>query len=186
MRALSLACAVLTAGCAAQMPAVTADYDRAADFTAYKTIAFLADLGEAKGSFTTINEQRVRKAVRMQLERRGYQFVEAEPDLVVNLTGKLAHKQEVHATSTGSPYPYRYGYGGWGGGQTVVTTEDVTEGTLRVDVVDAKKKQLVWQATAKGKISDEMREDFERILFEIVGDMFDKYPFRAAGAPPPQ
>jgi len=115
--------------------------------------------------------------VKLQLERRGYTFVEADPELAVALIGKLVHKQEVRATSTGSPYPYGYGYGygGWGG-QTVVATEDVTEGTPRIDLVDARKKQLVWQATARGKVTDEMREDFERILFETVADMFDAYP----------
>jgi hypothetical protein len=30
-----------------------------------------------------------------------------------------------------------------------------------------------------------MKEDAERTIFQVVSDIFDTYPFRAAGAPPP-
>ncbi|MCC6332382.1 MAG: DUF4136 domain-containing protein [Myxococcales bacterium] len=188
MRALTLTAGVLLAGCSSQLAQVRADYDRAADFSKYKTVAFVSELGAAKGGFTTLSEQRMKNAVKLQLERRGYTFVEAEPDLLVNVAGKLTRKQEVTASSSGPAYAPYYGYRGgyyapWPG-YTTVTTRDVTDGTLSVDLVDAKSKQLVWEGLAEGRVTDEMREDAERVIFQVVSDIFDKYPFRAAGAPP--
>jgi hypothetical protein len=58
MRALALPAAVLAAGCATTLATVRADYDKGVDFAKYKTVAWVDELGAAKGGFSTLSEQR--------------------------------------------------------------------------------------------------------------------------------
>ena len=53
-------------------------------------------------------------------------------------------------------------------------------GTGNVDVVDAKKKMLIWVGIAEGRITEEMIADPGPALAKIVADMFDQYPGKAA------
>ena len=50
-------------------------------------------------------------------------------------------------------------YGAWGGYGygTETHVSQYEEGTFNIDVVDAKKQQLVWEAVAVGRITDKAR-----------------------------
>jgi len=50
------------------------------------------------------------------------------------------------------------------------------EGAITVDLVDAKQKQLVWRATARGKMDYDKREKMLDKANKAVAAMFKKYP----------
>jgi hypothetical protein len=72
-----------------------------------------------------------------------------------------------------------YGMGPWGGmsgvsaGPTHTTTQEVQtkKGTLVVDIVDAKEKQLVWRGTSSGILISDSQEKTEKAVGNAIKDM---------------
>ena len=98
VRMMLLACiAAIAVGCATG-PAVTADYDRNADFNAYRTFAFFEQLGTDAAGYESLVTQTLKSAVRREMEARGYTYAEADPDLRINFNAKLAQQTRVSQT----------------------------------------------------------------------------------------
>ena len=72
---------------------------------------------------------------------------------------------------------YGYGWGWspyyWGTGYNSVSTN--TEGVLYIDLIDAKKKELIWQGQGTGYLSQRMDKKEERIK-EFVSKIIATYP----------
>jgi hypothetical protein len=74
-------------------------------------------------------------------------------------------------------YGYRGGmYGAWGGYPYDVDTVDYREGTLSIDLVDARKNQLVWQGVAEGRVSDEVRQNPGPAIDAVIAEIFRNFP----------
>jgi hypothetical protein len=70
--------------------------------------------------------------------------------------------------------------GGWGwqgfrDGQINITEQDHKEGTLVIDIYDAKTKQLIWRGSAEGTLSDKAAKN-ENKLEKAVAKMFKAFP----------
>jgi hypothetical protein len=178
------------AGCASSGK-LRSDYDPDADFGSYRTYNFMEhpDEQQYKGFF----HQYMVEAITVEMEKRGYVRSD-DPDLLVNFNAILQDKTQVRTTSAPPPpmyggyYGYRSGYyGAWGaypyGTETQVS--QYTEGTFNIDLVDAKRKQLVWEAVGIGRVSDADLENLEERVKEGVPRFFERYPF-VAGDPDPQ
>ncbi|NJO25735.1 MAG: DUF4136 domain-containing protein, partial [Bacteroidia bacterium] len=130
---------------------VTADYDRTADFSAYKTFGMYFML--TSNNVNQLNEQRVWNSIRSEMIKKGYKEDSNNPDLVVNVATVLKNKKYISATATS------YGYGGihrpysyWGApGYATVRATDYKEGSLVIDVVDTRTKRLVWEGAANAE-----------------------------------
>jgi hypothetical protein len=59
-----------------------------------------------------------------------------------------------------------------------------TEGTFNIDIIDAKKQQLVWEAVGVGRITDKVRENLRQTVMEGVPRFFARYPFVAGDGTP--
>ena len=57
-----------------------------------------------------------------------------------------------------------------------------TEGTLNVDLVDAKRNALVWTGAAVGRVSRSKSGQEDAKIDAAMADIFNRYPYRAAGA----
>ena len=71
-----------------------------------------------------------------------------------------------------------YGFWGWNPwfwGPNFNSISSRTEGTLYIDLIDAKTKQLVWQGKGKGGISEYMKNRDERIG-TFVAEILQNYP----------
>lgn len=123
---------------------VSSDFDREADFASYKTYAFTKEARELP--VDDINRNRILDAVSTELAAKGFSESD-QPDVWIDMN--LATEKKQSATSTPSYYGAGYRYG-WGGGfsTTSINIENYVEGTLFVDMIDAPKKQLVWQGRA--------------------------------------
>jgi hypothetical protein len=55
------------------------------------------------------------------------------------------------------------------------------EGTLNVDLVDARGKRLVWEGVAVGRVARLKPADREQRINTTIGEIFAQYPHRAAG-----
>lgn len=188
VRALGLAAALaFLAGCAATAPRITTDYDRAADFSQYRTFAFMDR--EARGvtrSYDSIVERRLMAAVSRELEARGYRQVEENPDLLVNFAVVTETVEEV-TTVPGAvwpgPWAWRHYYYPWPAYTSEIYVDRYEQGTVFVDLVDARRRQLVWEGRAVQRVTRAAQEDPAGALDATVSQIFAAYPFRAGPAP---
>jgi hypothetical protein len=183
--AVLVAIAMLVAACSSG-PKIESDYDRTIDFNQYTTYGFYNPMGIENPNYSSIYGSIFRDAISQEMESRGYRMSD-NPDLVINVSGRLQDKTKVTTTSDpymgGGYYGYRRGhYGTWGGYGYGSTTHvsNYTEGTINVDMVDRAQKRMVWEGVAVGRVdqkktNDETREN----IYAGIKEMYTGYPFRA-------
>lgn len=177
--------ATLLAGCASK-PTIKTDYDHSIDFSQYKTYAFFNPMGIENPNYSSIYGSIFRAAISKEMESRGYTKSD-NPDLLINVSGRLQDKTKVTTTSdpymAGSYYGYRRGrYGAWGGYGYGTTTHvsNYTEGTVNVDMVDRVQKRMVWEGVAVGRVNEKKtNEEMRANINAGIQEMFAGYPFRA-------
>lgn len=151
---------------------VYSDYDKSADFKQYKTFAFLKS-GIDKVEISDLDKKRILNAIDQQLQAKGMTKSE-NPDLLVNIFTKSREEISVNQFNAGWGYGWGYGWNPYMyGGQTTVSSS--TEGTLYIDLIDAKKKELVWQGEGTGTLSKDMTRKDE-IVNNIVTQILAQYP----------
>ena len=173
------------AGCSSG-PNIMSDHDRTADFGSYTTYNFFSDAGPENSSYQSFFSQYMIDAITIEMEKRGYTKSD-NPDLLLNFNAVLEDKTKVRTTSAPPPmyggyYGYRgASYGAWGGYGygTETHVSQYTEGTFNIDIVDAKKQQLVWEAVGVGKVTDEALANLEERVKAGVPKYFSLYPYRA-------
>ena len=145
VRVLSVLALFLCA-CAATASAQTvqSDFDRSYDFSKLKTFDFAPQPFDGPLAKDSLNNGSIRHALESKLMAAGYGMEEVErPDFVV----------VYYVTSRDKFSVQDYGYGPprwWG--RRDVRVDQYTEGTLTVDLIDAKTRQLVWRGRASGTI----------------------------------
>lgn len=166
-------------------PEIRADADPTANLSSYKTFAFFEELATDKSAYTTMLTSRLKSAIRREMERRGYTLATSDPQLLVNFNVNVQDRTEVESTPTGAYYGYRAGrYGMWGGYPQDVYTTHYQEGTLAIDLVDAAKRQLVWQGVARGRINKSAVENPDQAIDKVVAEIFAKHPVPPAPPSP--
>ena len=181
---LMVALAFCTAACTSG-PKVRVDADPSANLASYKTFAFFEELATDKSQYSTMITSRLKDATRREMKRRGYEEVTQSPNLLVNFSTNVESRTDVQSTpsASGGFYAYRGGmYGAWGGYPTDVHTTHYQQGTLVIDLVDAEKRQLVWQAVAEGRLSKKAVENPTESIDALIANMFEKYPVPARDA----
>lgn len=180
---------VALVGCATG-PNIRSDLDAQADFAQYRSFAFASPLGTDKAGYTTILTERLKAATRSQMEQRGYVFDEKAPDLLVNFLTQLSSQSEYVPPPPmpwgGNYYGYRMGfYGPWSGYQFAPQVIQYTQGVLNIDLIDASRKQMVWEGVATTVINNIDQASSEAFIAPLVADIFKRYPFLAgSGAKP--
>jgi len=180
---LMLAAALLAAGCATtSAPKTRIDYDKSADFSVYRTYGFPKETGTDRGGYSTLVTSYLKSSVSTAMEARGYKYTEDHPDLLVNFFTNTRERTETRPRTGASLgygyYGYRYGlYNAW---PLYDDDRSVTYkvGTLNIDIVDAEKKQLVWEGVAEGRVSDEEMSNPKVTINAVVTELMRQYPGR--------
>jgi len=172
------------AACAAPQPEIRSDFDRNVDFSAFRTYNIMLTAGQntTGDGYGTLVGQRIRAAVEREMESRGYVKDQA-PDLLVNFTLTVQSVQKVtQVPSQNAPraYYYRGGYyRTWNTYSYDTWVREYDEGTLLIDIVDAQRQQLVWEAAGTGRLKGDLSTDIEARANRAVALLFERYPFRA-------
>ena len=76
-------------------------------------------------------------------------------------------------------YGYRYGlYGAWPLYDSDVRTVTYPIGTANIDVVDARKKEMIWEGVAQGRLSDQDMNNPREAISQVVTQLFARFPGR--------
>ncbi len=151
---------------------VYSDFDKGADFSQYKTYAFHRR-GIDKVPISEMDKKRILQAIDLELGKKGMTKSE-NPDLLINIYTKEREQVDVTQYNMGWGYGWRYGWNPYlWGGQNFVSTS--TEGTLYIDLIDAKKKELIWEGEGVGYLTQN-RSQKEARINEFVAKILAQYP----------
>lgn len=165
---------MVVAGCAPALRA-GADFDPAVELAAPLTFDWDASdtlpVGDPRLEDNEIVEERVRDAIERELNRRGIRRVENAPDLLVHFHGAVRDRVQVVESDRARGY------------QTSQYGDDVEvfqyeEGTLVVDVADARTRKVIWRGWAVADVGGVL--DDQTALTELVNrgvdSMFAYFP----------
>jgi hypothetical protein len=154
---------------------VTTDYDKATDFSRYKTFAWIK---EPQATNPLIN-QRIVEDVNAALTSKGLTLVTDGADLAIAAHAATQNRRTLDTFYNGFGGGWRWG-GGFGSSTTQVNTFAV--GTLVVDIFDGQTKNAVWRGTSTKTLSSNPQKNAES-LNKAVTKMFKD--FRSANATRP-
>ena len=126
---------------------VTTDYDRSANFASFKTYAWVrgTDVPDQ------LNHKRIVQSIDAQLTQKGMRMVErsANPDVLIAYHANFERDLQINGFSSG------WGAYRWGGNRSgTARAEEITVGTLVVDMVDAKSNTIVWRGMASKDLDE--------------------------------
>lgn len=192
---------VILISCSTTYNAVSSDYDRSADFTKYKTFAWLPDKADTTNQL--YNNEIIRNNIRnyfgLCMSDRAYTFDGENPDLLMQLVITNTKKETVISSYPSSYYyspyyygshyysPYRFGYyynnyPSYGNGYSrfpgysTTQKQEYVSGSITLNLIDRKANKLVWSGTAEGDIYDpsQIRSDLHPAVHRIL----DEYPVK--------
>jgi hypothetical protein len=163
--AVASGAALAGAGCSSITTHV--DYDPGVRFDGYHTYSF-----KEMRDTDPFRMKRVREAVEKTLSTRGLTKTEGKPDLWVVLHARTHNEKVVTTWSNG----WGWGWGWRGGYWTTARVENIPVGTLVIDLVDTKAKELVWRGMASHSIEGETPQENTAQIQEAVDKLFVDYP----------
>ena len=178
LAAIAFALLLGTSGCTtASRVGVTNDFDHAVNFRAFKTWAWYpqqpkdAEGGPAKG-YESFLDKRMRAAVASEMAQKGLTEATAAPDIYIAYSARVEDKQQVSQNYNGLGYPYGgYGYG-YGRNYSPVT--QYKAGTVVIDIIDARRKELAWRGTGQAQVNQNTIDELE--THRIVNGILSTYP----------
>jgi len=147
---------------------VTYDFDRSADFTRFKTHAWVRGTNVSD----ELNHKRIVRAIDAQLTARGFSKVEAigNPDVLVAYQASFDRDLEINASGLG-------GYRLAGPRSGTARVEEVVIGTLAIDMMDAQTKNIVWRGVASRDLDAKASpEKKEKNINKTAEKIFKNYP----------
>lgn len=153
---------------------VQTDYDRDVNIKQYTTYGWADNKDmEAKNNplyYNELNDKRIKTTVEDELAKKGYVLTTQNPELILHYH-LLAEKQNELRTDPYGVYgPYWI--------QPHVNSYYYTEGTIIIDIMEAKTNNLAWRGWATS-IIDNNRELNEAVMKEAIQFIFKEYHFKA-------
>jgi hypothetical protein len=167
--------AALAVGCTS--PKVGYDYDRSADFSRFHSYAWGSGAQEPTGDRrldSSLVDARIRTAIERELRAKGYRASpDASPDFLV------AYHAGMKDLLKGASTQNYIGDRAHGTFTTISDIQPYHEGTLTIDIVDARSHQLVWPASVKADVDQNLdpKERDARVT-NIVSAMLSHFPPR--------
>jgi Domain of unknown function (DUF4136) len=155
----------------------TVDFNPNLDFSRYKTFAFIGgveNLVMMQLNPDLINN-RIHRSVTRELAKKGLREVQPgeKPDLVVRYWANSSQQVNVSTLGNWGPYgPYIGSYWGWI--YNDVSASSTREGSLIIDLIDPKTKDLTWRLYLIRKITNPDK-DWKKADDEIA-KAFESYP----------
>jgi len=155
------------------------NYDRGANFAAYKTYQWVDLPGRVPDQLI---DRDIKRSIDEQLAQKGLTRVEKDADLYVGYQAVIDMEKGISLSGWGT----RGGPGGWGGwggldsGTVTGQTSTIPVGILLVDLFDPAKKQLIWRGDASKTL--DLKKDPDKNyknLQKAMTKLFKNYPPQA-------
>ncbi|MEO9892760.1 DUF4136 domain-containing protein [Aurantibacter sp.] len=157
---------------------VLSDYDKEANFNTYKSYAFYKT-GIDKAHISDLDKKRILRAIEAEMDTRGFEKSD-DPDILVSIFTKETEQVDIYNNYWGGGFGWGWSpfyYGGFGPGWGGNNVRSRTEGSLYIDLIDAKNKELVWQGKGIGNLGNTAKiEKKEARIKEFVTEILEAYP----------
>jgi len=166
MRTLLLAAVVCCCAAACHAAEVKMNYDKVADFSQFKSFAWMTPKSVTGVADPAALDQIVKDAANAQLAIRGFvPATSGTPDFWIGYHAVVEPKVEEFMLDTrydsmsDAFYDRVAPYAGPAGQKR---TEVYYEGTLVIDIVNARNKQLVWRSSMEGRVNKNLKPEEKR------------------------
>jgi hypothetical protein len=175
----------------------------------YRTFAWMpAGRNNDKANTNMAADAKIKDAATSSLVNKGLTLSQRDPDLIVSYSSVVGTgTRTYYYPNYGGFYPgygfgYRgFGYGAWGGwggyyrpyyyaygapfmyGGMSVSQEHYKEGTLIIDLIDRRSKQIVWRGFGVGEVHRNHQKDVDA-LPEVVTGVLDQLSLAPSIAAP--
>jgi hypothetical protein len=150
---------------------VRVDYDRTLAFSHYRTYQWIAlpEAQPANGQFPNqLMQERIVRFIEDAMAAKGLRRVETGGDVLIGYKMNVTEQQQF--TTVGSGWGW-----GWGSEFSTTTAETIFIGTLVIDIMDARQKQLIFQGASIATISSRPQKNTKK-LRKAINEIFEKYP----------
>ncbi|WP_340063525.1 DUF4136 domain-containing protein [Ascidiimonas aurantiaca] len=152
-------------------PRVVFDYDKKVDFTNYRSYNYYPDM---ETGMNQLDDKRLVRSMDSILQERGFSRVK-DPDIYINIISEEYESQNPASIGIGLGSGGRNSGIGVSGGIPVGSVSLTQE--LVFDIIDVKRNELLWQATAKSKVSKTYTPlQREKYFRSIVEKVFNQFP----------
>ncbi|MGO3181558.1 MAG: DUF4136 domain-containing protein [Aequorivita sp.] len=150
---------------------VATDFDKEVNFNQYNSFAFFRP-GIDKAQISDLDKKRILRAIDNELTAKGMSKSD-KPSLLVSIFTKERERVDVYNNNFGvgwgwSPWYY--------GSYNTSNVSRSTEGTLYIDLIDAKTNNLVWQGMGNADLVTNSMDKKEERIREIVMKILAEYP----------
>ncbi len=159
---------------------VTTDYDHSKDFTVLKTYAIYQNPKAAK-TVSELNIDRILNGVRSTLAAKGYTESQT-PDFWVNINAVVKNEKSLSATTDFYGYGGMYRpYGYWGGGMgmgsayTQFNVDNYKDGSIIIDMIDAKANKLFWEGIGNSEIDGQINDPDQKVA-DAINKILSTFP----------
>lgn len=158
------------------------NFDKAADFSGFRTYKWVAIKGATQ--LADLPDRQVKAAVDAELSMKGLTRSDSDAaDLLVGYQAAITQEKEYTSFDSGWGYgPGWYG-GGWygtGGGITTGQTSTIYIGQLAVDMYASAPKALVWRGVASKTLDAKAKpEKQQKNLQKAIAKLLKNYPPQA-------
>lgn len=143
----------------------------------YRSYEFVATDLNALAQMAVAPEQveALKAAIARQLDARGYVRGADNPDLLVNIGLTVAEKTQTRETDIREA-PRYIGQWRYSWRSQTVPVGTYREGTVSVDIVDARRGELFWEGAVSGVLTKKTGTDAE--LDKAMSRLFEQFPAR--------
>jgi hypothetical protein len=144
---------------------VSVNYNHSQSFAQYHTYAWASQ--NQNQIQNSILAQVAQQDINNAMQAKGLQMVQESqnPDLILTANGGLRQQTSYSA----------WGMRGIGGGMGGITPEQNVEGTMIVDLYDAKSKSLIWRGIAQNTLNNNGNKN-QQMVEKAVQKMFKQWP----------
>lgn len=169
---------LMLTGCASG-PTIRSNMDTSVDFHRFRTFGFFDPLATDREGYQSLVSQQLVRSAERELLARGLTRTDDNPDLLINFSANLDQRLRVTqspVTPATSLNRHRRGmYNTWPMYQQTEIRQ-YTQGTLGIDVVDAARRQLIWEGFALGRVTQRTTDNIGPVLDEAVVEIFREFP----------
>jgi hypothetical protein len=152
---------------------VVSDYDKETNFDNYTSFAFFKP-GIDKAKISDLDKKRILRAIQDNLMAKGMNK-NSSPDILVSIFTKESQRVDIYQNNFGGAWGWNPYWGGNFNNNRMISSN--TEGSLFIDLIDAKTKELIWQGVSHSGLYNgndiEKREEKIRL---IVSKILAQYP----------